>query len=261
MAWLARIAVHPVKSLDPHVVESVRVLPSGALQNDRRFALCDDKGAFITGKRTPLVHRLRLRYLADARVLTLAVDGNAPRDFHVDSERQLLEDWLSDYFSTAIHVKENAARGFPDDTDFPGPTVISTATLETVCSWFPGLTLDEARLRFRANLEIGEVEPFWEDRLCGPAGTAVRFSIGGSLFDGMNPCARCVVPTRVPTTGVGDAEFMRTFIARRGDSFPSWAETSRFDHFYRLAMNTSPVPGKCEGLLSVGDRVQIETED
>jgi len=29
-----------------------------------------------------------------------------------------------------------------------------------------------------------------------------------------------------------------TFVQRRRDGFPAWAASSRFDHFYRLAVNS-----------------------
>src|SRR5581483_2540325 len=96
---------------------------------------------------------------------------------------------------------ENLVNGFPDDLNAPGPTVISTATLRTVASWFPGLTVDDMRLRFRANLEIDGVEPFWEDRLYGEQGESVTIRIGRVTIEGVNPCQRCVVPTRDPSTG------------------------------------------------------------
>jgi len=39
--------------------------------------------------------------------------------------------------------------GFPDDTIANGPIIVSTASLQSVCEWFPGLTVDDVRLRFR----------------------------------------------------------------------------------------------------------------
>ena len=49
--------------------------------------------------------------------------------------------------------------------------------------WF-GLDLRQARGRFRANLEIGDTEPFWEDRLYGRANEVVRFRIGEVVLEG-----------------------------------------------------------------------------
>jgi hypothetical protein len=176
--------------------------------------------------------------------------------FHVDDQRPQLARWLSDYFETPLDVVEDAAGGFPDDTDFPGPTVISVATLAEVARWFEGVTLDGARGRFRANLEIDGVEPFWEDRLVSDEGRAVRFRIGEVELLGMNPCQRCPVPSRDPLTGETISGFARRFAERRAETLPSWAPRSRYDHFYRLAVNTRAVSAQPR-TLRVGDEVTI----
>jgi uncharacterized protein len=154
-------------------------------------------------------------------------------------------------------LNEDIYRGFPDDTEAPGPTLISTATLETVASWFPGISLDEARRRFRANLEIDGVEPFWEDRLVGPTGKAMSFTVGNIALLGVNPCQRCVVPTRDSLSGEADRGFQKTFAERRRAALPKWASAERFDHFYRLAVNTKLTSGDLTGRLRVGDAVLL----
>ena len=258
MITLARIAVYPFKSLDPVAVDEAAVLSSGALEHDRRFALCDETGAFINGKRDARIHGIRGTLdLLSGVVRVKAGDVAQDRLFHIEQDRAALEVWFSDYFGRRLHVVENRVSGLPDDSEYPGPTVIGTATLETVAAWFEGITLDEARLRFRANLEICGVEPFWEDRLVARVGDVVRFSIGAVQFEGMNPCARCVVPSRSAATGDANATFQRRFVELRRASFPSWAEPERFDHFYRLAVNTRPVPATVPGRLRVGDEVRI----
>lgn len=256
MITLARIAVYPFKSLDPVAVDEATVLASGALENDRRFALCDETGALINGKRDAGVHGIRSTFELDVLHVKTG-DAALGRSFHVSQDRTGLEDWFSHYFGRRVRIAENRVTGLPDDSEYPGPTVIGTATLETVASWFEGMTVDEARLRFRANLEICGVEPFWEDRLVARVGDVVRFSIGAVEFEGMNPCARCVVPSRAATTGEANATFQKSFVERRRASLPSWAEPERFDHFYRLAVNTRPVNATVPGRIRVGDEVRI----
>src|SRR5262249_25513767 len=133
---------------------------------------------------------------------------------------------------------EDTEAGFPDDTEAPGPTVISTATLQAVASWFPGLDEQVMRLRFRANLEIGGVPAFWEDRLFAEVGSVVPFRVGDVLFEGINPCQRCVVPSRDPYTGGIFPHFQEIFARKRREFLPSWSTPSRFNHFYRLSCNT-----------------------
>src|SRR5688572_3286129 len=136
MPTLARILVYPIKSLDPIRVEHARVLASGALEFDRQWAIVDASGKFINGKRTPLVHRLRTSFDERIERVTFQFEGRTA-SFHLSNELEALESWLSEVFGQSVRLLENAYGGFPDDTEAPGPTVISTATLETVASWFP----------------------------------------------------------------------------------------------------------------------------
>lgn len=255
MARLSRIQIFPLKSFDPVVVERVSVLPSGALENDRRWALFDEQGQFVNGKRTARVHPLRTQFDLNQGTVTFDTQGER-QSFALNEDRARLEHWLSQQLGLTVHIREDVAHGFPDDSQAPGPTVIGAATLSDVASWYEGLEVDEVRLRFRANLEIDGEPPFWEDRLYGDEGTTVRFRIGAVEFEGTNPCQRCIVPTRSPVTGARYPEFARIFEARRREEFPAWAPPGRFDHFYRLAVNTRPATEK-GGTLCVGDHVEI----
>jgi ferredoxin-NADP reductase/uncharacterized protein YcbX len=257
MAYLSRIFVYPVKALDAVSLDTARVLPTGALADDRRFAILDAMGKYVNGKRHARVHLLRSTYNPATRVLKLSAGADMePAGFDVDADRPALEAWLTEFFGFPVTFRENIDAGFPDDTDSPGPTLVSTATLREIAAWF-GLTLEQTRARFRTNLEVDGVPPFWEDQLYGLRGTTVRFSIGGVLFDGINPCQRCVVPGRDPKTGIDLPDFAKRFVELRRKYLPEWAESSRFNHFFRLAINTRLV-GSEPGLeLKTGDRVQV----
>lgn len=255
MAFLARITLFPFKALDGQTVDSTMILPSGALQHDRRFALVDAAGRYINGKRTDKLHAIRSSFDPQHQRLELVNHGELAT-FDVDEDREEIEQYFSLLMDERVRLLENRTHGFPDDTDAPGPTVISTATLETVASWFPGLTVDEVRRRFRANLEIGGVEPFWEDRLAGPAGEGVPLRIGKVTFAGVNPCQRCVVPSRDAHTGEPWPGFQKTFAQQREKLLPAWATRSRFDHFYRLAINTRLAPDNSGGEIRCSEPVE-----
>ncbi|KAI9011839.1 MOSC domain-containing protein [Hyaloraphidium curvatum] len=205
---LARISVHPIKSLPALSLPSSPVLPSGALAWDRRLALVDAKGRFVNGKREPRVISSRARFAGGLdRVVLRSEDGEEVSYALSDL------DGIAGHFSRAlgypVRVEEDADRGFPDDEESPGPTVVSTASLEAVGSWF-GLSLDEARARFRANLEVDGVPAFFEDRLAGPReGAPGSFRIGPVAFEGTGICVRCGVPARDPATGEMIAGFQR----------------------------------------------------
>jgi uncharacterized protein len=255
---LASISIYPVKSLEPVMVPHVRILRSGALEGDRAFALFDAEGKFVNGKRNAKVHQLRSSYDPFTGELRLGrAETGLTSAFQVDGQIDDIEAWLTEFFSMPVFFRRNADVGFPDDLDAPGPTVISTATLAEVAGWFAPLDVAQTRLRFRANLEIGDCPPFWEDRLYGKPGTLVRFRIGDCLIDGNNPCRRCVVPPRDPATGEGFPDFAVMFRKRREKTLPAWAERSRFDHFYRLAVNTKVPAGQADKTLRVGEKIEI----
>lgn len=166
MPYLAKILVYPVKSLDGVEVENARVLASGALQYDREYALFDESQKLVNGKRHPKIHLLRSQFTVFSKTVSVQIPGeDSQRVFHLDEEQQALEATLSDFFGFAVKLQQNLLTGFPDDLKSSGPTVISTATLTAVASWFPDVSVDELRRRIRANIEIGGVPPFWEDQL------------------------------------------------------------------------------------------------
>lgn len=256
MARLARILIYPIKSLDPISCEQSRVLPAGALEHDRRFAIVDAQGTWVNAKRTARIQTIRASYELAAGTVAFRDESDARGEvFPLAAGNRAIEAWLSDRLGQAVTLVENPDAGFPDDTDAPGPTLLSTATLQTVAGWFPGVTLDECRHRFRANLEVEDVPPFWEDQLYGESGERVAFRVGAVVFEGTNPCQRCVVPSRSPSSGVVTADFTRRFRQSREATLPPWAARSRFNHFYRLSVNTRLVT-LGDGVLRVGDPVE-----
>ncbi|WP_287127679.1 MOSC domain-containing protein [Candidatus Cyanaurora vandensis] len=250
---LSAIWVYPIKSLDPVSLTASPLSPGGALAHDRALVMLNARGQWVNGKREPKIHQLRAHYDLPGRWVELTV-GAQTGTFHLDRERTALATWLSGYFGYPVHFDDNATIGFPDDPGAWGPTLLSTATLEVVASWYPGLTVDQVRLRMRANLEITGVPAFWEDGLYGAEGE-IPFTVGTVLFSGVNPCARCVVPMRDPMTGVRYPEFQRTFVTRRAQTLPTWVAPGRFDHFFRLSLNTRIAPAEATKTLAVGDVV------
>ena len=256
--YLAKISIFPVKSLDSITLSQVSVLASGALQHDREYALFDQKGRFVNGKRNPKIHLLRSQFDADCQQLSLQVQGTDESvTFHLDRERSELEAWFSNYFGLPVNIKQNNFTGFPDDTNASGPTIISAATLAEVASWFPDISVEEMRNRIRANIEIDGVPAFWEDRLFTKVGNSIQFQIGEVVFAGINPCARCIVPTRDSKTAVATENFQKIFVSKRKETLPDWTTPERFDHFYRLSINTKIPSSEIGKILRIGDPVSI----
>lgn len=253
-AQVSRIALYPLKSLDGIDVPRAKVLPSGSLEWDRRWAMIDGLGNFVNAKRTPRIHELAAEFDLPRNQITVRHrDQAAAATFSLIDQTAELSRWLSQFFGIDIQLIENADVGHPDDLQAPGPTILSTESLQEVANWFDW-PVAQARRRFRANIEVAASGPFWEDGLFGSQDEPVRFRIGPVVFAGSNPCARCVVPSRDPDTGVVLPRFTGDFAKRREATLPGWADRTRFDHFYRFAVNTRLAsPG---GWIAVGDVVE-----
>ncbi|WP_254523922.1 MOSC domain-containing protein [Natrinema caseinilyticum] len=254
MARLERLTVYPVKGLDGVDLETAEIIDGGTIAGDREFALFDANGDVVNGKRTKRVHRLETGYDPSASTLTVdAPDGTTHR-FDLGDDPETAEAWFSGYFDADLSLERDGSLGFVDRRDM-GPSVISTATIRTVASWFDELSVDGVRRRLRANVEVGGVEPFWEDRFVGERTPA--FVIGSVRFEGVTPCGRCIVPQRDPDTGAQTDSFRERFVRNRENTFPSWANSGAFDHYYTVMVLTR-VPATDRGrTLRVGDPIEI----
>jgi len=300
MPTLDRITIYPVKSLDGVDVAAARVLPAGGLEHDRRWQLTDMEGRVLNAKRTPLCHAIRAEFDLDGRAdaggpagrphaVHLAIDPAAVTARAIpgiDRLAGLAADtfplvpgpagpcgWLGEAFGQEVLLVERADGGFPDDREAAGPTVISTASLEAVAGWFR-FEVDESRRRFRANLEIGGCEAFWEDALASPARPLLQpplgdldpglpadpyadlpppepraFTIGEATFQATNVCRRCPVPTRHSRTGAVTEQFREVFEAWRRRTLRADVDASGWSQLYRLAINTCP---QVAGTIHIG---------
>jgi uncharacterized protein YcbX len=249
MPTLDRITIYPVKSLDGLDVEVCAVLPSGALEHDRRWQLVDDQGRVVNAKRSDRFHAIRASFDLNRRTVALARSAGPAEEFPLEPGPAGPCGWLSEALGLAVRLVEQPDGGFPDDRDAPGPTLVSTASLVEVAGWF-GLDAAECRRRFRANLEIGGCAAFWEDTLASPAPRG--FAIGSARFQATNVCRRCVVPTRDSRTGVATELFRDAFEARRrrglrADVAAAWGSV------YRLGINTRGLGDGAETLACGGE--------
>ena len=273
MATLRRITTYPVKALDPFEQQTGTITAGGTIDHDREYAILAkpaeepydphtesaSRGAYVNGKRTDAVHRLRSSFDPDEQALTLRVQGDTQDHTFDLADRSALNAWLSDYFGYPVSVRRYTDAGHHDlhSHDISGPSVVSTATLRTVASWFPDLSLENVRGRFRANLEIDGCPPFWEDRLVANRGEAVSFRIGDVRLDGIEPCDRCVVVTRDPHTGEEYDGFRETFIRKRREHRPEWLESDRFEGDFRLMTITNIPESDWGKSIHVGDSVEV----
>jgi uncharacterized protein YcbX len=253
--YLGRIWIFPIKSLDGLEVDEVKITSGGILENDRVYAVFDEKGAVVNGKRTARIHQLRSSFDSGLKEVRFW-ENSSPVQFCLDAP-ETMNLWLSDFFGFPVTLKHDPKAGFPDDRTAFGPTIVSEASLRTVQEWYPEIDLESVRRRFRTNLELGGGEPFCEDRLFGAPDELKPFRIGEVGFFGHNPCQRCVVPTRDAGSGEAIPGFQKKFMEMRRKELPQWANSQRFNHFYRFAVNTSVPAGEAGKRLRRGDLVSL----
>ncbi|WP_123624611.1 MOSC domain-containing protein [Halorubrum sp. CSM-61] len=283
MARIAELVAYPLKSNDGAAVDRAELGPNGALRGDRSYAIVEagvdphaasvgGDGGYVNGKSEPAVHGLSASYelagTTDATPTAVTLSRPTRQETGVAADEETfalpedgpaLEAWVGEYLGYAVDLVREPDGGLPDDRAAPGPTVVSRATLEAVASWFDEISgATEMRRRLRPNLVIDGCPAFWEDRLFADHGEAVRVSIGETELFGVNPCQRCVVPSRDPDTGEPIDGFRETFLRRRRETLPPWTESDRFDHDFRLMVNTVVPESEWGSTLAVGDAVGIE---
>jgi len=278
MTCVAELVAYPLKSCDGVAVDRAAIGRKGALRGDRSYAIVEagtDSGeasadSYVSGKNEPAVHRLRADYeLAGATdatptavTLSRPTTERAPADertFALPDESEALAAWAGEYFGYEVELVRESAGGFPDDRTARGPTVVSRATLRTVASWFDAIAdATEARRRLRPNVVLGGCPAFFEDRLFADRGEGVRFAAGDATLVGVNPCQRCVVPSRGPDTGEPIDGFRETFVRQRRETLPEWTESDRFDHEFRMMVNTVVNADSWGDIVAAGDDVSIE---
>jgi len=258
MAHIENLRVYPLKGFDAVDVESIEITDAGTVEGDREYALVDSDGAgdgdaerVLNGKRIPNVHEVTVEFDREREVIELSTDAGERSRFDLATEPGAASEWFGEFVGRPVELRR---RGPPSFVDRPGlgPSVVSTATLEAVASWFDDVTLEGARRRFRANVEVGGVPAFWEDRFLGDGS---GFVAGGVRFEGVKPCGRCVVPSRDPDTGDPIDGFRGRFAERREATLPEWVDPDAFEHFYSVMILTN-VPAASRGeTLRVGDDV------
>ena len=210
----------------------------------------------MNAKCEPRVHEIRVAYDADVTSATFSSPRiPEPLEFALDGETGPLETWLSAHFEQPITLQCDLDGGFPDDPDALGPTVVSTATLAAIAAWFP--------FQDSPNTTCACV--------CGPTSRSAACPRFGKISSSPRPAtssrsgsakpcskaptrarvASCRVATRSPASRCPRSPRWCPSSGRRRSQ--SWAERSRFDHFYRLTVNTQAGPGQAGRTIAVGD--------
>lgn len=258
---VSRITIYPIKSLDGVSLQKSMITEGGCLLHDREYAIADANGKFINGKANPLVHSLRSAIDFEREMISFRHHDEATWEhFDLQNEKIEIDIYLRKFFKTPARLVQNKTGRFLDIPDQSGITIISTASIQSVATWFNIPDLDETRKRFRATVEIQSAVPFWEDHLFSKEGTSIEFTIGEVTLFGMSPRARCVVPTRNPETGEVLHAFPKTFAKHRAASLPAWSKLDEYDHYYYLTVDCYIPASEVGKWICVGDEVKVVVE-
>jgi len=256
MIVLNKIFIYPIKALAGVEVGQVKITSGGTLMNDRRWAMLDDSGRLINGKNNKAVFALKPIFdLVNEQVGFSNEKGEIERFSLTHTAK--LEAYLSEQLGKPIVLREDDHQGFPDDLSAYGPTLIATDSLKEVARWFPELSFDEIRARFRINLEVSPAPAFWEDQVFRSNMPIRDIQLAEVLIKPTNPCARCSVPMKAPGTGDSYHQFYETFIRQRELTKPAWTDAECFDHWYRLSINTKIDFSESGKKIQVGDSVKL----
>lgn len=227
---LASIHIHPIKSLGGFAVDSSRLTDRG-LEHDRRWMLIDHVGRFVSQREIPQMACLHcVRGDSGFQVTDIRDGSSIALPWSVaDGQRSVAKVW--DDAVAVIHASAKTSSWFserlgaalslvfmPDDSQRPTDDRYAKA-FTSLSDGFPYLIISQASLddlnarlgstdqmdmdRFRPNLVIAGGGAFQEDGW-------QRIDVGGTTFDLVKPCARCVITTTDQRTGERGKEPLRT---------------------------------------------------
>ena len=254
---ISRIRIYPIKSLDPVELQEAEV-GVHSLRYDREFAMLTPDGRFMNGKRSGRVNELKAAYDLPNDMVTFSERIGGPvYSFHLLNEKMEIEKYLSEFFGEPISLLQNKQGQLMDIPTASSVTIVSEASLQSLHKDFLDRTLEDVRLRFRATLELGGVESYWEENLIGEPGNGMRLTIGDVEMIGVSPRARCNVPPRDPLTGNTDKTFVKRMMKSRESTLPKNSHIRAYGSLYHLTINTY-IPATQKGKwLRVGDQLKI----
>lgn len=256
-AKVSNIRVYPIKALDPiELTESEVALYS--LKHDREFAILADDGRFVNSKRTGRVNQLQARFNMANYQIKLGLRGSDQlENFELRAENPTLDQYLSDFFDLKVKLVQNLEGSLMDMPRVAAVTILSNASLLSLQNDLGDYTLEDLRLRFRANIELEGVEAYWEEQLFAEEKTGIRFKLGETEMIGLSPRARCNVPPRDPWTGETDKLFVKNMMDSRAKTLSPDSLLHHYKNLYYLSINTHIAENQKGKLLKLGDELEI----
>ncbi|TNE60533.1 MAG: MOSC domain-containing protein [Bacteroidetes bacterium] len=268
MDTLTSIYVYPVKSLAGISLQESLVQARG-LQYDRRWMLTDDDGRFVSQREVPELALLATAIEPPNLVIFPKQDPGHRLLIPLEPERtgkttetvRIWDDecaaWIypaeTNIWFSALLNRSLRLVYIPDDADRPvDPKYAPAGQQVSFADGYPFLLIGQASLddlnsrmdqplpmnRFRPNFVVSGSSPYAEDEW-------QDFRIGQVVFQGVKPCARCILTTTDQETAQRGAEPLKTLSTYR--------KSGNRILFGQNVIRTSAD----DGIVRVGDPVEI----
>jgi len=233
---LTSLVVYPIKSCGAVHLEAA-VIERRGLRHDRRFMLVDLDGKFVTQREEPRLVEVAVSLdegelrVSAPRAGALAI-GVSPRASDLGPHRPVtvwrdtlevpevpaLSALLSAHLGrglTCVFMTDDVRRPVSPKHALPGdevsfadgyPLLVASESSRLDLEHRAGVPLEMAR--FRPNVVVSGAPPWAEDGWS-------RLRVGEVWLRAVKPCARCVVTTLDPRTGVANKEPLRTLASFR----------------------------------------------
>jgi len=257
-AHISKLRIYPIKSLGHVEVEEAEI-GIRSLKYDRQFAMVDENGRYVNGKRTGRVNQLQSKFDLSTGSIWLAEKGNEEAiQFELRAGNADLDKYLSEFFDIKLNLVQNDKGEFMDIPAASSVTVVSEASLKALQKDLDRHSLESMRLRFRTNVELAGVGPYWEEQLFQQPGIGMRFRMGKVEMIGVSPRARCNVPPQDPNSGEMDYHFVKNMIASRNTHLPEGSTLLQYGRTaYFLTVNVYLPETQVGKKLYLNDEIEI----
>ncbi len=226
---LTQIWIYPIKSMGGIQLPEAQVMAKG-LKHDRRWMLVDEAGRFLTQRVYPAMALFKVELNEAGLVITYERENiSVPFDHSpipTPLDVKIWDDTVtafevsirhSEWFSHRVGLNCRLV-AFPEENPRQiEPEFAKAGENVSLADGYPFLIIGQSSLddlntrlaepvsikRFRPNLVFTGGKPYIED-------SWKDFSIGVTRFQGVKPCARCVLVTINPDTAVKGVEPLRT---------------------------------------------------
>ena len=224
-ARLAWISLTPVKALALSQVEEAELGETG-IRGDRLFFLVDGNDRLVNDKGHGPLQRVRARYDAAERLLTLELPDGEELSGTVEPGTQIVASFhrtpkparlvpgswdggLSEYAGEPVRLVEPAGPA-PDRGRGGAATLLGDGSLAAIAGVL-GVDAVDPR-RFRMNLGVEGLEAHAEDAWIGR-----RIRVGEAVVVPRGNVGRCAITTQDPDTGIRDLDTLGALADYRGE--------------------------------------------